>query len=92
MLGGILAFVAVAFTLTIGMLNFLNFTIPALFMLAAMTLWALVTPGAHVLGFGLHWLPAALLGTYAKSHDGVWWCTRKELARWYLQHHKEHIS
>ena len=36
MLGGILAFVAVAFTLTIGMLNFLNFTIPALFMLAGM--------------------------------------------------------
>ena len=36
MLGGILAFVAVAFTLTIGMLNFLNFTIPALFMVAAM--------------------------------------------------------
>ena len=34
MLGGILAFVAVAFTLTIGMLNFLNFTIPALFMVA----------------------------------------------------------
>lgn len=62
MLGGILAFVAVAFTLTIGMLNFLNFTIPALFMLAAMTLWALATPGAHVLGFGLHWLPAALAG------------------------------
>mgnify|MGYP000706304540 CR=1 FL=1 len=29
-----LAFVAVAFTLTIGMLNFLNFTIPALFMVA----------------------------------------------------------
>ena len=62
MLGGILAFVAVAFTLTIGMLNFLNFTIPALFMLAAMTLWALATPGGHVLGLGLHWLPAALIG------------------------------
>ncbi len=62
MLGGILAFVAVAFTLTIGMLNFLNFTIPALFMLAAMTLWALATPGAHVLGLGLHWLLAALIG------------------------------
>jgi branched-chain amino acid transport system permease protein len=62
MLGGILAFVAVAFTLTIGMLNFLNFTIPALFMLAAMTLWALATPGAHVLGFGLHWLPAVFAG------------------------------
>jgi branched-chain amino acid transport system permease protein len=62
MLGGILAFVAVAFTLTIGMLNFLNFTIPALFMLAAMTLWALATAGAHPLGFGWHWLPAALGG------------------------------
>lgn len=62
MLGGILAFVAVGFTLTIGMLNFLNFTIPALFMLAAMTLWALATPGGHVLAFGLHWLPAALAG------------------------------
>ncbi|MFM9888184.1 MAG: branched-chain amino acid ABC transporter permease [Burkholderiales bacterium] len=62
MLGGILAFVAVGFTLTIGMLNFLNFTIPALFMLAAMTLWALATPGGHVLGFGIHWLPAALIG------------------------------
>ena len=59
MLGGILAFVAVGFTLTIGMLNFLNFTIPALFMLAAMTMWALATTGAHPLGFGIHWLVAA---------------------------------
>ena len=42
MLGGVLAFVAVAFTLTIGMLNFLNFTIPALFMLAGMVTWALL--------------------------------------------------
>jgi branched-chain amino acid transport system permease protein len=65
MLGGILAFVAVGFTLTIGMLNFLNFTIPALFMLAAMTLWALATPGGHALAFGMHWLPAALLGIAA---------------------------
>lgn len=53
MLGGILAFVAVGFTLTIGMLNFLNFTIPALFMLAAMTLWA---------AGGMHWIAAAALG------------------------------
>lgn len=65
MLGGILAFVAVGFTLTIGMLNFLNFTIPALFMLAAMTLWALATSGAHPLGLGLHWFPAALLAVGA---------------------------
>ena len=61
MLGGILALVAVGFTLTIGMLNFLNFTIPALFMLAAMALWAFSGTG-HVLGFGLHWLVAAGLG------------------------------
>jgi branched-chain amino acid transport system permease protein len=62
LLGGILAFVAVAFTLTIGMLNFLNFTIPALFMLAGMVTWALSTAGPHFLGLGWHWLPAALVG------------------------------
>lgn len=65
MLGGILAFVAVAFTLTIGMLNFLNFTIPALFMVAAMLVWALISPGAHLLGVGLHWLPALAVGITA---------------------------
>jgi len=62
MLGGILAFVAVAFTLTIGMLNFLNFTIPALFMLAGMVTWALSTAGPHPFGFGWHWVYAALAG------------------------------
>jgi branched-chain amino acid transport system permease protein len=62
MLGGILAFIAVAFTLTIGMLNFLNFTIPALFMLAAMVTWALSTTGSHIFGFGLHWMLAAAIG------------------------------
>ena len=36
LLGGIYVGVAVAFTLTIGILNFLNFTIPVLFMLAGM--------------------------------------------------------
>lgn len=62
MLGGILAFVAVAFTLTIGMLNFLNFTIPALFMLAGMVTWALSSSGPHLLALGWHWFPAALAG------------------------------
>src|SRR5678815_5241882 len=61
MLGGILAFVAVGFTLTIGMLNFLNFTIPALFMLAAMTMWALGSTGAYPFALGMHWLAAAAL-------------------------------
>ena len=62
MLGGILAFVAVAFTLTIGMLNFLNFTIPALFMLAGMVTWALSTAGPHLFAAGWHWVYAALAG------------------------------
>ena len=62
MLGGILAFVAVAFTLTIGMLNFLNFTIPALFMLAGMVTWALSASGPHFLGLGWHWTAAAAAG------------------------------
>jgi branched-chain amino acid transport system permease protein len=41
MLGSVYVTVAVAFTLTIGILNFLNFTIPTLFMFAAMIGWAL---------------------------------------------------
>ena len=65
MLGGILAFVAVAFTLTIGMLNFLNFTIPALFMVAAMFAWASSTTGAHAMSLGLHWSVAVALGVLA---------------------------
>ena len=45
MLGGVYVMVAVAFTLTIGMLNFLNFTIPALFMISAMMFWATMSGG-----------------------------------------------
>ena len=55
MIGGIYVMVAVAFTLTIGMLNFLNFTIPALFMLAGMSAWGLTT-------LGVHWAAALLVG------------------------------
>ncbi|MGE0734908.1 MAG: branched-chain amino acid ABC transporter permease [Alphaproteobacteria bacterium] len=55
MLGGVYAICAVAFTLTIGMLNFLNFTIPALFMLSAMLTWAMT----HL---GMHWLVAVGIG------------------------------
>jgi peptidoglycan/xylan/chitin deacetylase (PgdA/CDA1 family) len=28
---------------------------------------------------------------YARSLDGVWWTTREEIARWYREHHAEHI-
>jgi len=45
MLGGVYAMVAVAFTLVIGMLNFLNFTIPALFMVGAVMIWAVMEKG-----------------------------------------------
>ncbi len=41
MLGAIYMTVAMAFTLTIGVLNFLNFTIPTLFMLTGMVAWGL---------------------------------------------------
>ncbi len=41
-LGGLYALVAVSFTFVIGMLNFLNFSIPGLFMLGGMMSWALM--------------------------------------------------
>jgi branched-chain amino acid transport system permease protein len=66
MLGGIYVAVAVAFTLTIGVLNFLNFTIPTLFMLTGMVAWALARNGLPFgLSAGLHWLPALLGGVVA---------------------------
>src|SRR2546423_1835752 len=39
MLGSVYALVAVAFTLAIGVLNFLNFSIPGLFMVGGMLTW-----------------------------------------------------
>lgn len=45
MLGGTYVMVAVAFTLVIGMLNFLNFTIPPLFMIGAVMIWATMQGG-----------------------------------------------
>lgn len=54
MLGSVYALVAVAFTLAIGVLNFLNFSLPALFMVAGMLTWYLLR--AHIA-----WPIAALL-------------------------------
>jgi len=45
MLGSIYAMVAVALTLSIGVLRFLNFSIPGLFMIGGMAMWALVRAG-----------------------------------------------
>ena len=57
MLGSVYAMVAVALTLSIGVLNFLNFSIPGLFMIAGMSTWALIRAGAP-------W-PLAALGAVA---------------------------
>ena len=46
MLGSVYAMVAVALTLSIGVLNFLNFSIPGLFMIGGMATWALIHAGA----------------------------------------------
>jgi branched-chain amino acid transport system permease protein len=45
MLGSIYAMVGVALTLSIGVLKFLNFSIPGLFMIGGMVTWALVHSG-----------------------------------------------
>jgi branched-chain amino acid transport system permease protein len=45
MLGSIYAMVGVALTLSIGVLKFLNFSIPGLFMIGGMVTWALVRSG-----------------------------------------------
>ncbi len=57
MLGGIYVLVAVSFTLFFGCLNFLNFSVPALFMLGGFLTWALVSEGVP-------W-PLAVLGALA---------------------------
>jgi branched-chain amino acid transport system permease protein len=54
MLGSVYAMVAVALTLSIGVLNFLNFSIPGLFMIGGMAFWALTQ-------VGVPW-PLAILG------------------------------
>jgi branched-chain amino acid transport system permease protein len=54
MLGSVYSLVAVAFTLAIGVLNFLNFSIPGLFMVAGMATWFLLRAGVP-------WPLAALL-------------------------------
>lgn len=46
MLGGVYVLIGVAFTLSIGILKFLNFSIPGLFMLGGMTVWLLIHNGA----------------------------------------------
>ena len=46
MLGSVYAIVGVALTLSIGVLKFLNFSIPGLFMVGGMATWAVISVGA----------------------------------------------
>lgn len=62
LLGAIYMTVAVAFTLTIGVLNFLNFTIPTLFMLAGMTAWGLMSRGYLTFSGKASWLVGLVVG------------------------------
>ena len=62
LLGSIYMTVAVAFTLTIGVLNFLNFTIPSLFMLTGMVAWGLLANGYVRFAGGWGWLVALAAG------------------------------
>ena len=62
LLGAIYMTVAVAFTLTIGVLNFLNFTIPTLFMLTGMAAWGLLSGGYLTLAGRGAWLAALACG------------------------------
>ena len=62
LLGSIYMTVAVAFTLTIGVLNFLNFTIPTLFMLTGMAAWGLMAKGYVKFAGGWAWLAALAAG------------------------------
>jgi branched-chain amino acid transport system permease protein len=56
MLGSIYVLVGVAFTMTIGVLNFLNFSIPAIFMLGGMVSWGFIALA------GLPWPVGVFLG------------------------------
>ncbi len=64
MLGGVYVLVAVSFTLTIGVLNFMNFSIPGLFMLGGMVAWKALT-------LGLPW-PVALGAALVAAAMASW--------------------
>jgi branched-chain amino acid transport system permease protein len=64
-LGAVYVTVAVAFTLTIGILDFLNFTIPGLFMLSGMVAWAALSGGWFSKLGAFAWIPSLVVGGVA---------------------------
>ena len=73
MLGAVYMTVAVAFTLTIGILNFLNFTIPGLFMLSAMVAWGVLARGVFHFAGPLAWVLALVSAPLQPSSFRCWW-------------------
>jgi branched-chain amino acid transport system permease protein len=65
MLGAIYMTIAVAFTLAIGVLNFLNFTIPTIFMLTGMVAWGLMSRGYLTFAGSWAWLVGLTVGVAA---------------------------
>jgi peptidoglycan/xylan/chitin deacetylase (PgdA/CDA1 family) len=45
----------------------------------------------HVIGQPHRIQPLRQFIDYVKGHEGIWFCSREELARWYLDNHKGHI-
>jgi hypothetical protein len=45
----------------------------------------------HVMGLPHRNGPLRDFIDYVKGHEDVWFCSREELARWYLANHKGHI-
>lgn len=73
MLGSVYVLIAVAFTLSIGILNFLNFSIPGLFMLGGMISWVLISMGVPpLLAFGLAFLIACACALVVEKLTFSW--------------------
>jgi branched-chain amino acid transport system permease protein len=73
MLGSIYALVAAAFALTIGMLNFLNFSIPGLFMISGIVSYGLLRAGFHwTVAFGLTLAVTAVLSLVIERFTYRW--------------------
>ena len=73
MLGSIYAMVAVALTLSIGVLRFLNFSIPGLFMIGGMTAWASLHGGMPwPLAIGAAFVAGALASLLVERFTWRW--------------------
>jgi branched-chain amino acid transport system permease protein len=73
MLGSIYAVVGVAFSLTIGMLNFLNFSVPGLFMLGGVASYGFLKAGVHwSIAFGLTMAAIAIVSLVIERFTYRW--------------------